>query len=401
MGKNIVICCDGTGNQYGDSNTNVVKLYRTLLLDDSSMQVAYYHPGVGTQGSPSAHGKISETFSKWMGLGFGAGLLGYVGDAYRFLMNTYEDGDRVYLFGFSRGAYTVRAISGMVHMFGLLRAGNDGLIPYIIKMFARRTRKAAGMEDHFGVASGFKQTYSRTIEIHMVGVWDTVSSVGLIWDPLKLPYTATNPIMKNGRHAVSIDERRCFFRNNLWGPVQPGQTIKQIWFPGVHSDVGGSYLPSESGLSQGALQWMLCEAVSLGLLVDPVRADRELARLPPVLPVKEPPIAPTVVPSAGCLHKSLHGFGWWFMEFIPRRTYDATTKTKSWVIPRGRRRSIPAGSMFHQSLWEKLQPGVDPNYKPTNLPEGWEDCLVAAEACAFPPLPLGYRGGSADGEGQG
>ncbi|MFY9682035.1 MAG: DUF2235 domain-containing protein [Candidatus Sulfotelmatobacter sp.] len=107
MAKNIVICCDGTGNEFGDHNSNVVKLYSTLIID-GKRQVGYYHPGVGTMGAPSAHNKISEAWSVVMGLAFGAGLLANVGDAYRYLMNVYEDGDHVYLFGFSRGAYTVR-----------------------------------------------------------------------------------------------------------------------------------------------------------------------------------------------------------------------------------------------------------------------------------------------------
>jgi len=252
MGRNLVVCCDGTGNKYGDCNSNVVKLYGVLV--DDERQRCYYHPGVGTEGSPTSHNKLDELWSTLMGLAFGAGLLRYVGDAYRFLMNEYREGDRIYLFGFSRGAYTVRALSGMLSMYGLLHSGNDGLIPYIIRLFARKTRSANGMQQVFDIASGFKKTFSRDVRIHMVGVWDTVSSVGIIWDPLKLPYTARNPSMDHGRHAVSIDERRCFFRNNLWGVPYSGQSIKQVWFPGVHSDVGGSYPQVQSGLSQAALQ---------------------------------------------------------------------------------------------------------------------------------------------------
>ncbi|MGB6800786.1 MAG: DUF2235 domain-containing protein, partial [Candidatus Sulfotelmatobacter sp.] len=136
MGKNIVICCDGTGNEFGEHNSNVVKLYSALIID-GKRQVGYYHPGVGTMGAPSAHNKISEAWSVVTGLAFGAGLLANVGDAYRYLMNVYEDGDRVYLFGFSRGAYTVRALAGVIHMFGLLCPGNNGLIPYIIRLYAK------------------------------------------------------------------------------------------------------------------------------------------------------------------------------------------------------------------------------------------------------------------------
>lgn len=109
MAKNIVICCDGTGNEFGDHNSNVVKLYGTLAID-GIRQVGYYHPGVGTMGDPTAHNKVSELWSVVKGLAFGAGLLANVGDAYRYLMNTYQEGDKVFIFGFSRGAYTAREV---------------------------------------------------------------------------------------------------------------------------------------------------------------------------------------------------------------------------------------------------------------------------------------------------
>lgn len=279
MAKNIVICCDGTGNEYGDENSNVVQLYRTLIID-GKRQVGYYHPGVGTEGSPTSTNKISAAISVIGGLAFGTGILDNISDAYRYLMNVYEDGDDVYLFGLSRGAYTARALAGVLHMFGLLCPGNEGLIPYVVRMYARRTRKADGMTHTFEVAAGFKATFCRPCPLHLVGLWDTVSSVGWIWDPLKLPYTARNPDMAHGRHAVSIDERRCYFCDNLWGAPFPAQDIKQVWFSGVHSDVGGSYPSAQSGLSQITLQWMLCEAVSLGLLVNPEQANGILGRVP-------------------------------------------------------------------------------------------------------------------------
>lgn len=359
MAKNIVICCDGTGNEFGDNNSNVVKLYSTLVVD-GKRQVGYYHPGVGTLGAPTAHNKVSKAWSMVMGLAFGAGLLANVGDAYRYLMNVYEDDDKIFIFGFSRGAYTARALAGLLHMFGLLCPGNEGLIPYIIRLFAKRTRKAGGMMHTFQVAEGFKDTFCRHCPLHFVGVWDTVSSVGWIWDPLKLPYTAQNPDMANGRHAVSIDERRCYFRNNLWGAPLPGQSIKQVWFAGVHSDIGGSYAEAESGLSKITLEWMLCEALPLGLLVDGPRATRVLGRVPP-----PPPVAPDPI---GKTHNSLT-WKWWALEFLPHSYYDATSRRVRWRIPFGARRLIPDGSVLHETVKEKL--GKDPSYKPPNLPANW------------------------------
>ena len=370
MAKNIVICCDGTGNEYGDNNSNVVKLYSTLVID-GRQQIGYYHPGVGTMGAPAARNKISRAWSVVMGLAFGAGLLTNVGDAYRYLMNTYEDDDNVFLFGFSRGAYTARALGGVLHMFGLLCPGNDGLIPYIIRLYAQRTRKAGGMTHTFEVAAGFKETFCRNCPLHFVGVWDTVSSVGWIWNPLKLPYTAQNPDMANGRHAVSIDERRCYFRNNLWGTPLPGQNIKQVWFAGVHSDVGGSYAEAQSGLSKIALEWMLCEAMSFGLLINPHKADEVLGRdLPPQAYVPPDP--------RGELHNSLT-WKWWPVEFLPHSYYDYAAGEKKWGIPLGAKRRIPEDSVLHETVDEKRR--VDPKYQPTNLPQRY--AVEPRRACVF------------------
>jgi uncharacterized protein (DUF2235 family) len=379
--KNIVICCDGTGNEFGDHNSNVVKLYSALIID-GQRQTGYYHPGVGTMGAPMAHNKISKAWSIAIGLGFGGGLLQNVGDAYRYLMDVYERDDKIFLFGFSRGAYTVRALAGLLHMYGLLCPGNDGLIPYIINLYAKKTRKAGGMTHTFEVASGFKDTFGRQCPLHFVGLWDTVSSVGWIWDPVKLPYTAQNPDMANGRHAVSIDERRCYFRSNLWGPEihtkDVNQNIKQVWFAGVHSDVGGSYSYPVCGLSQITLEWMVCEARQFGLLIDPHKAEQVLARVPP------PPasarvaggtdsstnpslIPPPVPPNPGqTINVSLKG-AWWLLEILPHSYWDSVAKKKRWRIPLGVRREIPAGSVLHETVQEKLH--VDPTYKPPNLPQ--------------------------------
>src|SRR3954464_5579096 len=152
MPKNIVICIDGTGNEFGATNSNVVKLYSVLNLDANS-QIAYYHPGLGTLGSPNALTKLTRWWTKMLGLAFGYGLSAILTDTYTFLMENFEAGDKVYLFGFSRGAYSCRALAAMLHMFGLVRRGNEPLIPYVIRMFK------ADKKD-FAVAAKFKATFS-------------------------------------------------------------------------------------------------------------------------------------------------------------------------------------------------------------------------------------------------
>jgi uncharacterized protein (DUF2235 family) len=366
VAKNIVICCDGTGEEFGfRQDSNVVKLYSALVIDDT--QVGYYHPGVGTMGAPAAHNWFEKQWTRLLGLAFGAGLLTNAGDAYRYLMNIWEEGDSIFLFGFSRGAFTVRALAGILYMYGLLHRGNEGLIPYITRMFARRSRREGGLKGTFDVAHAFKQAFSRDCLLHFVGVWDTVSSVGWIYDPVVLPYTARNPIMEIGRHALSIDERRCFFRDNRWGePFQPNepqfrvpQDIRQVWFAGTHCDVGGGFEESESGASKLALEWMLVEAARAGLQVDPSRADIVLGHTPDPngLPHANPdPAAP--------LHESL--VGWWRpLEYLPHRYYDWETGQRRWRIPRGVRRFIPPDPLVHASVEERMKLT---SYNPSNLP---------------------------------
>ena len=165
MPKNIVICCDGTGNKYSNRNTNVVKLHAVLDLDDTTRQVAYYHAGLGTMGSPNALTRLASLWTKTIGLAFGYGFTRDVGDAYAFLMDTFKPKDRVFLFGFSRGAYTVRALAGLLHMFGLVPARDYDLIPYATEMLKRKQNS-----ETFHEADGFKSTFSRECKPYFIGV---------------------------------------------------------------------------------------------------------------------------------------------------------------------------------------------------------------------------------------
>jgi len=374
-GKNIVICCDGTGNEFGAFNSNVVRLYTTLDLRDESAQVAYYHPGVGTMGAPTARNVLEKEWTRIAGLAFGAGFRDNVFDAYRYLMEIYEEYDRVFLFGFSRGAYTARALSGLLHGYGLLRRGNEGHLPYAWRSFTRQVKEkgekeAQGRLAHHSVDPdfSFRETFShKNFSIHFVGLWDTVSSVGWIYTPLRLLYTAQNPLIRTGRHAVSIDERRCFFRDNLYGNPGPGQDIVQVWFPGVHSDIGGSYSARTSFPSNTAFQWILGEAQTAGLLTLQDRIHLVLGQ--PTAGTY--PSAPLYQPAPDPGHRIHHSLrrAWRLAEVLPQRYYDKSRGIRLLRVPLGVPRFIPAGSIIHSSAFDYLDHKfpAEPVYQPPNL----------------------------------
>jgi len=353
MPKNIVVCCDGTGNGFDKvkEESNVAKLYCSLSVNSS--QVCYYHPGVGTMGSPNSRGWIEREWSRVKGLAFGAGLLANIGDAYRYLMDTYEDGDDIYLFGFSRGAFTVRALASVIHVYGLLCPGNLEAVPYILQMYSRNSRRAKHQRRTFAADEAFKWQFSHAneVKIKFCGLWDTVSSYGWIYDPIQLPFLGSNPIIEIGRHAVSIHERRCFYRDNLWGNPKGNQDIRQVWFAGVHSDVGGSYTENTSGLSKIALEWMLVEARNAGLEIEDKKARVVLGESRPTPEIEGLPefAAPKEDDRP---HKSLKG-KWWLLEVLPQQ--DPHVNGKRWHLPLGHAREIPPGSLIHESVFRGKQ----------------------------------------------
>jgi uncharacterized protein (DUF2235 family) len=355
MTKNIVLCCDGTANEFTQNNTNVVKLYSTLEHNPAS-QITYYHPGLGTMEPAGALTTFSRRITKLLGMVVGYGLANDIRDAYVFLMQNFEKGDKVFLFGFSRGAYTVRAVASLLHMYGLILQGNEALVPYAIRMMtgiSRANENVARQQEavarYFELAREFKSTLSGPdCAPWFVGVWDTVSSVGWIENPLKLPYIANNPDIQIGRHAIAIDERRAFFRNHLWirpahasAPYGP-KDVKQVWFPGVHSDVGGGYSESESGLAKIALEWMLVEATAHGLLVDAAKEAEILGKTASAQYTAPDPNA--------MLHESLTG-AWNIAEFVWKKCYDWKTGKERRLMNLYRRRTIPSTALVHGSAF--------------------------------------------------
>ena len=258
--KNIVICCDGTSAEYSRRNTNIVKLYQSVIRD--SEQIAFYDPGVGTFSFLGR--EVGRRVGIVLGKAFGAGLQQNIEDAYRYLMDRYQPGDRVFLFGFSRGAFTVRALAGMLHKCGLLQKGSNNLIPYASKIYNRH--------DNDDIAAGFKETYSHECKPYFIGVWDTVGSMGWFWGS-KFFDTYLNEDVTYGYQAVSTDERRRHFPVSLWNESRmlEHQTIVQVWFPGFHSDVGGSH--PDPGISDITLKWMLENARDKGLRLKEGRTE--------------------------------------------------------------------------------------------------------------------------------
>jgi uncharacterized protein (DUF2235 family) len=350
MAKNIVVCCEGTAGEYGLRRSNVARLYAALSRDTQA-QLAFYDPGVGTLTAPLSITEPLRMLRTGLGLAFGYGMTRSLRDAYRYLMQTYQTGDRIFLFGFSRGAYTARALAGVLHKCGLLLPNNDNLLPHVLKVYKHQPTGR--------VSNGFRKTFAQKVRVHFLGLWDTVSSIGWIYDPITLPYTRQNPSVDVVRHAVSIHERRSYYRQNLWTP-SPQQDVREVWFAGNHRDVGGSYPDAESGLSQLCLQWMLNEAGAHGLLLDKQR----LAKLLPSKPPRDPE-DPSVPDANGPIHDTLQRL-WWIPELLPKLYRDeAENYRRKLRIPLGESRRIPDGVRIHASVFEGSGAGA------RNLPNSY------------------------------
>jgi uncharacterized protein (DUF2235 family) len=363
--RNIVICCDGTSNEVVGNLSNVLKLFRIAVKNDR--QRVFYDPGVGTIANATMWGRLAQKARAVFGLATGAGLDDNILDAYRFLAETYRAGDRLYLFGFSRGAYTVRALAGFLQTVGLLHPDQLNLADYALTAY-KRANEAHDLSIawQFGRVSG-----TRHVPIHFIGAFDTVASVIVprpdrFYLPMlrTLPYTSRNPSVRIFRHAMAIDERRRMFRLNKWAegqkfredpfahpPVDIDQDIKQVWFAGVHADIGGGYPEAESGLSKFPLIWMVEEAVTAKLRIN-TAMFQHVAYGHPLPGGKQDYVPPAV---DGMLHKSLSGFFWWAQEFIPKRVKWREWRWKrpailGFYLPAGEPRLIQPGAIIDPSV---------------------------------------------------
>lgn len=278
MSKKIIICADGTWNTENDTDsghpspTNVAKVAHALLPLDANQvpQVAFTIDGVGT-----SFGTILR------GGAIGRGLAANVVKGYRFLCTNYEPGDQLYFFGFSRGAFTVRSLAGLVRNSGILRRGQEKFEEEALKLY-RDYDEDTKPDGPKSIA--FRQAHSHEPMIDFIGVWDTVGSLGIpglggrfrLLDGLDWQFhdLTLSKIVRRAHHALAIHEHRVDFVPTLWeqsADAPAGQILEQVWFSGVHSDAGGGYaiIQEDKGrLSDVTLGWMIEKAKAAGLEFD-------------------------------------------------------------------------------------------------------------------------------------
>lgn len=284
--KRLVVCADGTWNDEDRmcAPTNVAKLHRALrtLFVEGDPQIVYYHSGVGTKWNDRLRGGA-----------FGFGINRNIRQCYEFLVEQYKPGDELYFFGFSRGAYTARSLAGLVRNSGIVKKRED--VDKAFSLYRNRKEHSKPSSDE---AKKFREQHSHPTqpevagatpcyepEIKFIGVWDTVGSLGYplpffgFWKRV-LPLIGINwwfhdtmlsKAVQHAYHALAIHERRSDFPPTLWKqdldaaghPKRADQVLEQVWFPGVHCDVGGGY--GASGLSDASFRWMVEKASACGL----------------------------------------------------------------------------------------------------------------------------------------
>jgi uncharacterized protein (DUF2235 family) len=334
VSKKIILCADGTWNTpHGPAaqpnDTNVRKLYELVLEDPS--QLKYYDSGVGTDGTPFEH---------FFGGSMGAGLFQKIQDGYEFLSYVWDPGDEIYIFGFSRGAYTARSLGGMIASFGVPNKNLDNQTvkrifdAYRITDRPQRVAAKTSLNADYGMAD---------VTIRMVGVWDTVGALGVPghlfddFDQANYGFldTTLSPCIDKAFHAIALDERRASFLPTLWSnpdgtPRANDDKVQQVWFPGVHCDVGGSY--TETQLSNITLRWMVDNAKAQGLLFDDPAVDICLSPKP----------------------------------FDPSGPAHDEWKIIPWGVPK--RRTVPSNAVLSNVV--KIRMEKNPTYRPENLLNG-------------------------------
>jgi len=406
--KNIVICCDGTGQTIraapgADSNsarTNVLRLY-DLVVKDGPGQIACYDPGLGTAPALRTDNRQLRAARNLRDEWFGAGLMANVGEMYRYLMECYAPGDRIFLFGFSRGAFTVRALAGIIRAVGLLYKGQEHLLPYARDVFENmevrhRLQHRHDQEAADEMAAAFRRYARQEVPIAFLGVWDTVKSWGYL-KPRGLPHVRNNAIVDVVRHAVSIDEKRPPFQVTGWSDrvlrqqrlsdVEIDRRIKEVWFAGDHSDVGGGH-DGNNILAKAPFDWILSEAIDAGLEIDPERYKDATGWNPSDTPPDDCPPHDFSQSGAGRLFQAL-----------PLRELDNSTfpPGRKWRWDEGKGTRVLLSHTFPDPVWlradgraasadRQIQPfvwvhdAVDRAHRNGRAPSNLADVYLAREA---------------------
>jgi uncharacterized protein (DUF2235 family) len=346
--RNLVICSDGTGNTFQQHVSNISLLIQALDLAHRDDQIVFYDQGIGTTSSlvedvkafqkcggsgrkaleilPPPKVSTARPLAKIAGLTVGYGLYANLREMYQALARNYDDPktDFIFLLGFSRGAFTVRALAGLLYRCGLpakqFAEDDQAFASCFSQAYAAYQPHC---EDRVSI-DRFTKTYgARKIDIHFAGIWDTVKSYGGI-RPRSLPHLRHNPAVRQVRHALALDERRSWFLPTSWGgidgdshlastlrpdPRYKSQQVTEVWFRGCHSDIGGG--DEEAGTARISFRWMLGEATHAGLLLDPAC---------------EPWIfEPDETGVKAVIHESFNA-GWWLSDWVPRWELDNHTR---------------------------------------------------------------------------
>ncbi|MFW2588387.1 DUF2235 domain-containing protein [Sagittula sp. SSi028] len=376
MARDIVLLLDGTSNEISADRTNILRLYGTLQKTPD--QIVWYDPGVGTFGSEDSWSQIPRKAQEVWGMATGWGLDRNVKEAYRFLVDTVQvdehgEQDRIWLFGFSRGAYTARVLAGFLHSFGLMQARNLNLLDYTYRAYKRisDTEDAADVEE---IRLFCRIIDPMPVSIRFLGLFDTVASViesGRVLPRLRShAHVRLNPSVQAVRHAVALSERRTMYRPQLWPAGQQHkdhpQDLREVWFRGAHGDVGGGYPEAESALAKIPLYWMIRESRQLGLAYDDDTVDHIV--LGKIIPDEKRYTPPDATAKE---HNSMT-VGWRMMEYLPRRKPAGSRRAGfgGYVIPMSEPRAVPEGALIHGSV---EQAGPLPAHVPADHQiEPWE-----------------------------
>lgn len=377
MPKNIVLLSDGTGNNAGKlQKTNVWRLYDALELPHPGSpnppnQIAYYDDGVGS--------------SSFLPLAIAGGALGWglkrnLLDQYTFLCRNYEEGDSIYAFGFSRGAFTIRVLVGLIHSQGLARAETNEELRSLATDAYRRYREnyvtfgalqwpARAVRNMLLGVKGKEEQDERfrpSPDLTFLGLWDTVSAYGLPFDELTRAWNRIFPLsvtdrnlcsnVKRACHALSLDDARESFQPVLWNeeglPTQPPaadhiekERLSQVWFAGVHANVGGGY--PDDGMANVTLHWIMTEAHRLGVLFKPHALDDTAAASDIYGPLYDP-------------RRGLGGA----YRYLPRKVSALTDD----INPRSPKDRVIIGRpKIHESVLQRIAHATDA-YAPIALP---------------------------------